>query len=92
MVPEAGGSNVAVMSVSVESGTEWKAGSPVRLFEGRYYHETSGIGEGRTYDVSTDGQRFLMIKNVQERDAEVPINLVVVQHLDEELKRFVPTK
>ena len=44
----------------------------------------------RTYDISPDGQRFLMIKG---RSATVaPAGLIVVQHWIEELKRLVPTK
>jgi hypothetical protein len=44
------------------------------------------------YDVSPDGQRFLMIKNA-EADAKVsPPQIIVVQNWDQELKRLVPTK
>ena len=41
---------------------------------------------GRSYDVSPDGNRFLVIK---EEAATAP-SLVVVQHWDEELKRLAP--
>lgn len=34
----------------------------VRLFEGRYFSSQGTGAFGRTYDVSPDGQRFLMIK------------------------------
>ena len=42
---------------------------------------------GRSYDISPDGQRFLMIK---ENGAEgtAPASIVVVQHWVEELKRL----
>jgi hypothetical protein len=42
---------------------------------------------GRTYDISPDGQRFLLIKESggPER-AAAPFTLIVVQHFDEELK------
>jgi hypothetical protein len=43
------------------------------------------------YDVSPDGQRFLMI-TAPGTDANAPPALIVVQHWDEELKRLVPTK
>jgi hypothetical protein len=47
---------------------------------------------GRTYDVSVDGQRFLMIKGVESTDAAAAMpQIVVVQHWLEELKRLVPT-
>jgi hypothetical protein len=45
---------------------------------------------GRSYDLSPDGQRFLVLKPAGETNA--PPQLVVVQHFDEELKRLVPTK
>ena len=42
-----------------------------------------------TYDVSTDGKRFLMVK--QPANQATP-QIVVVQNWREELKRLVPTK
>ena len=45
-----------------------------------------------TYDVSPDGQRFLMIKAPGTDAGAAPPALIVVQHWDEELKRLVPTK
>jgi serine/threonine-protein kinase len=79
----------AVFRVAVDaSGAMWNAGTPTKLFEGRYF---SGGGSGRTYDVSPDGQRFLMIK-APGGDGGAAVALVVVQHWDEELKRLVPTR
>ena len=47
---------------------------------------------GRTYDVSPDGQRFLMIKVGDGSDqTATPPSIVVVQNWFEELKRLVPT-
>jgi hypothetical protein len=47
----------------------------------------------RTYDVSPDGQRFLMIKAADASDkTSTPTSIVVVEHWFEELKRLVPTK
>ena len=46
-------------------------------------------GEGRrNYDISPDGQRFLMIQAVEGSTAQIN----VVLNWDEELKRLVPTK
>jgi serine/threonine-protein kinase len=46
---------------------------------------------GRTYDVSADGQRFLMIKEAAStNEAAAPPQIVVVQNWHEELKRLVP--
>jgi hypothetical protein len=51
-----------------------------------------GTTGGRVYDVSPDGQRFLMIKAPGAGAGPAPPALIVVQHWDEELKRLVPTK
>jgi len=82
----------AVMSVRIERGATWAAGTPTKLFEGRYF-----VGGGffaRTYDVAPDGRRFLMIKlgGGGSDETAAPPSLIVVQHWFEELKRLVPTK
>ncbi len=59
---------------------------PEWLPSGNY---TSPGNPGRTYDVSADGTRMLMIKDDQ-RDA--PHRLVVVQHWLDELRRAVPAQ
>ncbi len=64
----------------------WSAGSPTKVVDGPY--ETEGVRDRRTYDVSTDGQRFLMIKR-STNEATAP-QIIVVQHWLEELKRLVP--
>lgn len=49
------------MRVGVERGPTWAAGAPAKLLnEG--YSTVPGGNPGRTYDISPDGQRFLMIK------------------------------
>jgi serine/threonine-protein kinase len=79
------GSDGALLRVAVEaSGATWNAGASMKLLDGRYY---TGIGSGRAYDVSPDGQRFLMVK---EQASAAQINVVV--NWFEELKRLVPTK
>jgi hypothetical protein len=40
---------------------------------------------------SSDDQRLLLVKAVNDPDAPPP-QIVVVQHFDEELKRLVPTR
>jgi serine/threonine-protein kinase len=79
----------ALMSVPVEPGERFSFDPPRRLFEGRYFIGTGGA-VGRTYDVSPDGQRFLMIKPVSDGDESQSI--VVVQNWQEELKQRVPTR
>ena len=79
------------MRVPVEAtATMWNAGAPTKLLEPRYY--TGGGNPNRSYDVSPDGQRFLMIKAASADPTTVPPNIIVVQHFDEELKRLAPTK
>jgi serine/threonine-protein kinase len=81
----------ALMRVFVEaSGATWNAGTPVKLLERGYYAPSGYVG--RTYDVSSDGQHFLMIKAPATDGSAAPPALIVVQHWDEELKRLVPTR
>ena len=43
------------------------------------------------YDISPDGQRFLVLKAAESEPRTSP-SIIVVQHWTEELKRLVPTK
>ena len=71
------------------TGQTFTAGMPTKLFEGRYY---SG-NPYRTYDVSPDGRRFLMIKDVgSSDDRATPFGMVVVEHWFEELKQKLPAR
>jgi serine/threonine-protein kinase len=82
---------MGLTSVPVHTAPTFSAGTPTKLFDGQYYR--GGGGAGRAYDVSPDGQRFLMIKEGGGSDQPAaPPQLIVVQHFDEELKRLVPTK
>jgi Tol biopolymer transport system component len=81
----------ALMRVGVMPGTMWAATLPEKLFDiGRYYAGSTVTAYGRMYDVAADG-RFLMIKPGvgSGSPALSPTSLVVVQHVDEELKRLV---
>ena len=77
------------MRVGVASGTSWATTTPSTIVKEGY---TTALGAflGRNYDVSQDGQRFLVVKTPDDPNAAPP-ELVVVQHFDEELKRLVPT-
>ena len=81
----------ALMSVPVSRGTTWTAGSPSRVLEGRYYRGIA-TNVSRTYDVSVDGRRFLMIKPTAIDETAPPPSIVVVENWMEELKRLVPAK
>ena len=86
------GEDATLMSVRVERGAAaWAAGTPTKLFTGQYFYMPQAVGEGRTYDVAPNGQRFLMIKEIRSDAAAGPQNFIVVQNWSEELKRLVPT-
>jgi Tol biopolymer transport system component len=71
----------ALMAVPVDtSGPSISLGTPVKLFDTRYAQPNPT----RHYDVSADGQRFLMLKQTA---AGEPISMVVVEHWFEELKQ-----
>ncbi len=76
-----------MMAVAIDTESEFSAGAPQVLFEGRFLG-TGSVLEGRNYDISPDGQRFLMIKREQD---VMPTELIVVLNWFEELKRLVPT-
>lgn len=77
----------ALMRVGLVSGSAWSAGEPTKLFDGVFV--ASGATPGRTYDISPDGRRFLMIKQPVDPSAS-PASMVVIQHWGEELKRLAP--
>jgi serine/threonine-protein kinase len=80
----------ALMRVGVERTQSLAATAPTLLIKAGYF-TVPGVSPGRTYDISPDGQRFLMIKAGGDSDpTAVPTSLIVVQHFDEELKRLVP--
>ncbi len=56
------------MAVDINAtGSSFSAGKPRLLFEGRY----------QDYDISPDGQRFLMVQNVEPEQPASPINVVL---------------
>jgi serine/threonine-protein kinase len=79
----------AVMRAAVDGGTTFKSDTPMRLFPGPYL--AGGGNGGRTYDMSPDGKRFLMVKEGAPDERAAPHSLILVQNWFEELKRLVPT-
>ena len=81
-----------MFAVSVTTEPKLKVGATVPLFQGPYY--TSAAGSPRPqYDVTADGQRFLMLSPASGADSSVSRpRIVVVQNWFEEVKRLVPTK
>jgi len=82
--------NGAMMAASVTPGPTFTPGPVVMLFENAGYGGSGAQGGGRTYDLSADGRRFLMLKAVPSADDESSPSLVVALNWFEELKRLVP--
>ena len=81
-----------MMSVDVQtaSGT-FSAAPPVRLFKSPYFAGSSGLGlDLRGYDVTPDGQRFLMIKQPDSPGTTALAGMTVVLNLISELKERLP--
>jgi hypothetical protein len=75
-----------MMSVPIQSIPTFSPGTPTKAFDARYF--TSGTG--RPYDVSRDGQKFLMIKDNTSGDStSTSAGIVVVLNWVEELKARV---
>jgi len=75
----------SMMAVSITAeGAVLSAAKPTKLFAGSYIRTSWG------WDVSADGQRFLLLK--QAETSAVDDELRVVTNWFEELKRLVPTK
>lgn len=74
-----------LMAVGVENEPSFAPGNAEELF-GDYL--AGAVTIGRTYDISPDGERFLMIKESGRASAT---EFILVQNGFEELKRLVPT-
>ena len=70
--------------VDVETEPDFRPGAPRLLFEAPYQTDLDGLGN-TNYDISLDGERFLMVSS-----ASGSARLVVVLNWFEELKRLVP--
>ena len=77
-----------MMAVPVETTPKLRLGEPRQLVKGPFWSWCDG-GAG-SYDVSTDGSRFLMVG--PEDDPFSTRELMVVLNWFEELKRLVPTE
>ncbi len=74
-----------LMAVRIET-EPFLAGNPEILFTGNYFSPI-----GRNYDIHPEGQKFLMMREV-EQTGGTRQELIVVQNWFEELKRLVPTE
>jgi hypothetical protein len=83
-----GSAVVSVMAVRVHAGREgFSVGAPRKLFEGPFVVQSGA----RSYDVTPDGQRFLMVQ-VLGPLPEPATELILVTNWFEELRRLVPAK
>ena len=74
-----------MMRVSIQSDPGFKAGTPETLF-------TRSDWIRANYDISPDGQRFLMLEPAEQTEQQpTPSQIIVVENWFEELKRLVPT-
>jgi serine/threonine-protein kinase len=81
---------VRLMRVEVTTASGFSADAPQLVFEGQYFADPRINVRGRTYDVSPDGQRFLMIKDTDRAEmVPAPPSMTVVLNWQEELKQRV---
>jgi eukaryotic-like serine/threonine-protein kinase len=76
-----------MMAVEITTKPTFSAGNPKMLFEGAYVPTPRSFQD---YDVSPDGQRFLMLKPSDAAEA-ASTQINVVLNWFEELKQKVPT-
>jgi hypothetical protein len=77
-----------VLVSDVHAGKTFSAGKPQLLFQQPGYMLCDPL---RCWDMSQDGQRFLMVK-LEERKPEPVTELLLVLNWFEELKRLAPTR
>jgi serine/threonine protein kinase/Tol biopolymer transport system component len=74
-----------MMAIEVQTEPSFRASAPRVLFQGRF---AGAIDQHAGYDISPDGQRFLMLKANEQSQAPAQINVVL--NWFEELKQKVP--
>jgi serine/threonine-protein kinase len=82
-----------IVSLRVGAGATWsvRPGTRTPLAANTYF--TPETAPARTYDVSPDGKRFLMVKELgAASQPSAPTSIVVVRNWVEELKRLVPVR
>jgi Tol biopolymer transport system component len=89
--------NDRLTSVPVSTNTAtFNAGTPTQILKTGYYPGSTTRGyHFRAFDISPDGKRFLMIKDIEaieQKSAAPPPSVTVVLNWTEELKQRVPTK
>ena len=80
--------SVRMYSVALTLAPTFSVNAPRTLFEGNY----SATTPTRGYDVTDDGQRFLMVDRSQIQLPAPATHMFVVLNWTEELKRLAPAK
>ena len=79
---------VGIMAVPVTAkGSDLAIGSPVKLFEGRYFPSAPV----RSYDVTADGQQFVMVQ-MDQRPLDAVREILLVQNWLHEVMQRVPRR
>ena len=79
-----------MMAVEVTTHPTFSPGKPRPLFT-HDYDKPGGVLMWPAYDVTADGQRFVLVKTVEDRSrSDATINVVV--NWTEELQRRVPAR
>jgi len=79
-----------IVAVPIQLDSGFSAGSPRVIVDRPFAAALRGFG-ARMYDVSPDGQRFLLVKPVDGAQQKAPPpQIIVIQDWHEELKRLVP--
>jgi serine/threonine-protein kinase len=77
-----------LLAVRVTAAPAFEASVPQTLFE----HPDLAIAWGRSYDVSRDGQRFLIALTKDRSTDRAPAQMIFVQNWSDELTRLVPVR
>jgi serine/threonine-protein kinase len=85
------GPDGSVIGVTVDASSGFDAGPPQTIVREGYFTGGGGVF-GRTYDVSGDGKRFLMIKQGGANGAASAPSITIVQNWLDELKRVVSVR
>jgi eukaryotic-like serine/threonine-protein kinase len=81
-----------MFSVSVKTSPTLNVGTPVQVFQGRYYVPPTGSPRAQ-YDLTADGQRFLMLAPVAAADStQNQPRVVVVQRWFDEVRSKIPDR
>jgi hypothetical protein len=77
-----------LMAVPVQTGSTFSTGTPAKVLDTGYIV----VSPARAYDVSLDGQRFLLIKESTVETLASPASIAVVLNWTEELRTLLPSK